>query len=291
MSELAITAVDVNAWVEAARESSEEYCVRRVMRIILFAVADSPFLKSKMVIKGGVLLALGYGTNRHTRDVDFSTGKRVQEEDPDVILEELDRALAVACSVDEAVLCRVQSHQMKPPDADASFPTLRITVGYAFEGERQYIRMVQGLPSAKTVIIDLSFNEQTCIASAIVMDGHEISAYSLYDQVAEKYRALIQQTRERRNRVRRQDAYDIFKIIEQGYLCTADDKAALLSALHQKCAARELTVTQETIEEPEIAQRSKAEYEQLRDEVSGDLPDFDVLFDKVKNYYHSLPWR
>lgn len=72
--------------------------------------------------------------------------------------------------------------------------------------------MVQGRSSTNIVMIDLSFNEKTCVTSAIVMDDYEISAYSLYDQIAEKYRAMIQQTAGRRDRVRRQEVYDIYSI-------------------------------------------------------------------------------
>lgn len=287
-----ITTVDVNAWIEAARDNPAEHRVRRVMRIVLFAVADSPLLKSKMVIKGGVLLALKYGTHRHTRDLDFSTEARVQQENPEAILEELGRTLdAAARAVDEAIRCKVQSHKMQPPREDASFPTLRIKVGYAVQGEKEYQRMVQGKDSSQTVTIDLSFNEKSYIISKITLDEHsEIAAYSLYDQIAEKYRALIQQTSERRDRVRRQDAYDIFCVIENGYLATDDDKVTLLDTIKQKFSARDISAAASLIEESEIAERSEKEYDRLQDEIDGELPAFNKVFGVVKNFYLSLPW-
>lgn len=291
MSESALTTVDVEAWVNSARDNPAEYAVRRVMRVVLMAVAKSSWLKSKMVIKGGVLLALGYGTARHTKDLDFSTPGRIQDEDTAAVLEELARALTAERAKDSSVFCRVQSHKLEPPGPDASFPTLRIKVGYAFQGEKQYRRMVQGRDSAQVVTIDLSFNEQTCIASTIVVDGHEIAAYSLYDQVAEKYRAMIQQTSDRRGRVRRQDVYDIYSILHDGHLAGVDDKATLLGAMQQKFSAREVPCEREIINEPEIAQRSRREYDRLQDEVDGDLPDFDHAFGVVRNFYLSLPWR
>lgn len=290
MSEPAITTVDINAWVFSAKDNPAEHDVRRVMRFILMAIANSPWLKSKMVIKGGVLLALGYGTARHTKDLDFSTPRRIQEEDTSAILDELDKALATERAKDPSLLCRVQSHKLEPPGPDASFPTLRIRVGYAFQGERQFQRMVQGRNSAQVVIIDLSFNEQTCVTSAIAIDGQQIAAYSLYDQVAEKYRAMIQQTSDRRGRVRRQDLYDLYSILRADHLADAEDKAILLNTMKKKFSARDVSCEREVINEPEIAQRSGREYARLQDEVDGDLPDFDHAFRIVKDFYLSLPW-
>lgn len=282
----------VDDWIRAAHDNPAEERVRRVMRIILYAVANSPFLKSRMVIKGGVLLALKYGTHRHTRDLDFSTENRVQQEDTDAILEELGRALGNAArTVDPEIRCRVQSHKMQPPRQDASFPTLRIKVGYALQGEKTYRRMVSGGYSPNTVIVDLSFNESTCITSRIVLnDRSEVIAYSLFDQIAEKYRALIQQTADRCDRVRRQDIYDIFRVIEQGFLATPEDKATLMETMVRKFAARDVPLRREVIDEPEISERSHREYARLGDEIEGDLPDFDRVFKAVRDYYHSLPW-
>jgi predicted nucleotidyltransferase component of viral defense system len=287
-----ITTVDVNAWIEKARQNPAEHRVRRVMRIVLFAVADSPLLKSKMVIKGGVLLALKYGTHRHTRDLDFSTEARVQQENPAAILDELIRALdAAARAVDDAIRCKVQSHKMLPPREDASFPTLCIKVGYAVQGDKDFQRMVHGRDSSQTVTIDLSFNEKTCIISKITLDDHsEIAAYSLFEQIAEKYRALIQQTSDRRDRIRRQDAYDIFRVIENGYLASRDDKVTLLDTIEQKFSARNISAAASLIEELEIAERSQKEYDRLKDEIDGELPAFDQAFRVVKDFYLSLPW-
>lgn len=291
MSESSLKPVNVNAWVEAAAGYPSEYMTRRVMRIVLFAVAHSPLLSSRMVIKGGVLLALGYGTDRHTRDLDFSTDRQIQEVDAQEVLEELGRVLDEAARyLAEPIFCRVQSHRVEPPRSDASFPTMRIRVGYAEQGQKQHRRMVQGRDSSDTVLIDLSFNERTCIASSITMDGQELAAYSLFDQIAEKYRAIIQQVGDRRNRVRRQDAYDVYSVIVKGYLSTQEDKATLLAVMREKFAARDVPCEKKTIDEPEIKKRSRKEYQRLQHEIDGELPDFDKVFDTVREFYLSLPW-
>lgn len=291
MSDFPSTHVDVDAWVEAAKDNPSEYLVRRVMRVILLAVARSERLNGTMVVKGGVLLALGYGTDRHTKDIDFSASRRAQEEDIEGILMELRSALDEACrDADADLLCRVQSQKMQPAAENSSFPTLRIKVGYALKGEKQFRRMVQDRPSTQTVQIDLSFNEVNCYATSITIDGHQLAAYSLFDQAAEKYRAIVQQTAERRNRVRRQDTYDLFLLISRGYLATADDRAHLLAAMRQKFAARGLLCEPGLFEEPEIAERSRSQYHRLQDEIDGELPDFDQAFGVVKDFYLSLPW-
>lgn len=284
--------VDVDAWVDSAVDNPAEQRVRRIMKVILFAISDSSTLRDKMVIKGAVLLALQYGSTRHTRDVDFSTSSRVQHEDTDAIIAELDRALAQATrTVDSEVFCRVQSNEIKPPRADASFPTLRIKIGYAIQGEKSYRRMVQGGQSAETVIVDISFNETTCIASKIVLDGeHQLIAYSLYDQVAEKYRALVQQTGERPDRVRRQDIYDIYRIIEKGYLSSTTEKRTLLETMARKFAARDVPLSRKVIDEPEIKERAGRQYDRLKDEIDEDLPNFEHVFGVVRDFYLSLPW-
>lgn len=291
MSEAFLTPVDVNAWVESVADNTAEYMIRRVMRIALFAVADSPLLKSRMVIKGGVLLALGYGTDRHTRDLDFSIARKVQQQDTQEILDELGRSLAEASRhLEEPILCRVQSYKMEPPRSDASFPTMRVRVGYAVEGGKQHRRMVQGRDSSDTLILDLSFNEKTCIASAIALDGQELAAYSLFDQIAEKYRAIIQQVGGRRNRLRRQDTYDVYSVVAKGYLSTQEDKATLLAVMREKFAARDVPCQKHTINEPEIKQRSRKEYHRLQEEIDGELPDFEEAFETVRDFYLSLPW-
>ncbi len=286
-----IVSVDAEAWLSEADGNRAEYEVRRAMMAILHAIASAPGLSGRMMIKGGILLALGYHTGRHTKDIDFSTAKRVQEEDYEEILTQLDHALIAERARDESVFCRVQSHRLKPPNTDASFPTLRISIGYAFEGERQFARMVQGRDSSKTIVVDLSFNERACYPAAISLGDGSLLAYSLHDQIAEKYRAIVQQAPERRNRVRRQDAYDIFAVLRQGYLSTRQDREMLLTAMRVKFSDRGVRLDREVINQPEIEECCRREYAQLENEVADVLPEFSVVFATVKRFYFDLPWE
>jgi len=285
--------VNVDDWIEQAENNNAEYRVRRVMKVILLAIASNDVLKDRMIIKGGVLLALGYKTARHTKDIDFSTDKVIQDEDPKEIVALIDKALKEASNrIDSEISCRIQSHKLQPPREDATFPTLRIKVGYAFQGDSQYQRFVSGRKySSYVVIVDLSFNERTYVTNSIKFDDEsEVLAYSIFDQVAEKYRAVIQQTSDQRDRIRRQDIFDLYKVIENGFLDDADDKSKLMEVMKLKFEDRDTPFHKDVINDPEIAQRCKKEYHQLEVEIDEELPDFDVVFERVKEYYRSLPW-
>lgn len=295
MSEIqdSIPSVDIDKWVEASASAPAEHEIRQVMRAILYAIGSCDSLREGMMIKGGVLLALKYGTGRHTKDVDFSTKVRVQDFDIDGFISLFKESLeSVLADMDSDIDCRYQTHEQKPPRPDASFPTLRIKVGYARRGSRQHKALMRQAAS-KVVCIDYSFNEITYHADRFHLDktgDFGLVAYSLVDQVAEKFRAMIQQTTGRRARVRRQDAYDIYAVLNQGYLQSNDEKESVRLVLLKKCEARELTVSRDTILEEEIRERSEKEFAQLADELEVALPEFDVVFGCVVTYYLSLPW-
>lgn len=283
--------VSFDTWVQAAADNPRESLIRRVIRIIVHAVSSNDDLRDLMVIKGGVLLAAGYETERHTRDVDFSTAQMAANVDLDHLCGLLNDAIETsAIRLDEELDCRVQSKRLQPPSPDASFPTLRIRIGYAEKGTKSHVRLLRG-GSPHTVIVDLSFNESLGEPVRLQIDhGAELKAYSLINQVAEKYRALIQQQARHRERVRRQDAYDIFQILRQGYLQTVDERRALVQSIRKTCESRAIAVTRESILEPEIRERSRIEYARLGDEIDGNLPDFDEVFDCLADYYCALPW-
>lgn len=291
MHENNIRNVDIDTWVEKAHGNQTEFYIRRVMRVILLAVSSSSQLKGSMVIKGGVLLSLGYGTDRYTKDVDFSTPRMVDEENPDEILDELNDALRATCrEFDNELFCKTQKREIQP-SRDSTFPTLRVKVGYAVKGTKEFQRMMHNdRPSTKTVTIDLSFNEKVCFPSSITMDDHEINAYSLYDQVAEKYRALIQQSETRRGRIRRQDVYDLFVILNHGLIQSMEDKETILEVMQVKFASRGVECHSDVIMEPDIRERARKEYSKLEDEIENELPDFEMAFEVVKEYFLHLPW-
>ena len=45
-----------------------------------------------------------------------------------------------------------------------------------------------------------------------------------------------------------------------------------------------------SFEHPELKSRAKKDYPSLKNEIEGEIPDFDDLFQKVADFYRSLPW-
>lgn len=282
---------DLERWIRQAEDDPDQQVIRRVIRIIINAVASSSELREMMVIKGGVLLATAYHTGRHTLDVDFSTRLMAQEVDIEALCERLNRALeGSSAMLEESLACRVQSKKMQPPSQKATFPTLRVRVGYAERGSKAQSRLERG-SSPHTVIVDLSFNENLGEPVTLRINEHgHISAYSLVAQIAEKYRALIQQQGRYRDRVRRQDAYDIYCILEQGHFDQPETRAALVSAIRETCRSRGIEADSDAMMHKEIRKRARQEFDQLQYELDRKLPNFDKMFDRVADFYAKLPW-
>ena len=120
-------------------------------------------------------------------------------------------------------------------------------------------------------------------------DGGKIKAYSLPDLVGEKYRAMIQQ--KTRNRTRRQDAFDIYWLLKNGYLEDRSLRILIYRSLLKKSESRLLLVTKNSLADEEIKKRSSAEYDTLANEIEGKLPPFEEVYTAVRDYYESLPWE
>ena len=279
---------DIAAWVELETDPRQRE-FRQAVHTVLAAIANSP-LQAQMVIKGGILLAFRYHSHRHTRDLDFSTIEKYADFKEERFLKELGIALARAVeSLDYGLDCRVQSTKIKPRKDHANFPTFVASVGYAPKGDQSKHRRLVALNSSDTVKIDYSFNEITHEVEQLELsNGGVITAYSLTDLVAEKYRAILQQ--EVRNRFRRQDAYDLFFLFKQHPLEAPEDKAKILSSLLAKSSSRGLKVEKTSMGQEEIERRSRQDYQLLADEIMEALPDFREVWAIARNYYESLPW-
>lgn len=275
-------------WIDSARNEPERE-FRKVAHIILVAVARSDRLQQRMVMKGGTLISLKYGGGRYTRDLDFSTDLHYKKFDDKAFVAQLNESLLSATeTLAYGLDCRVQSFKAKPSRPDASFPTLTVKIGYALKGTRQHRWLLEG-HSSKTVKIDYSFNETTVTVDRVpVGEGLEILAYSICDLVAEKYRALLQQ--KPRDRIRRQDAYDLCGLIRRWGLDSDDDRAGILKSLKLKASSRDLTITASSVRDNDVVERSREDYNLLDDEVDGQLEPFDTVYDTIADYYQSLPW-
>lgn len=239
-----------------------------------------------------MLMGLRYQSSRFTEDIDFSTSLRYADIDEVLFREELCESLQIASDeLPYQVLCAVQSIVIQPKDVEnATFPSFKLKIGYARRNNEGEMTRLRNGQSPNTVKIDYSFNEHSFEMDHISLTNEEeLQAYSFTDLVAEKIRSVIQQVE--RNRSRRQDIYDLNLLMD---IVTPDEKEChtILTTLLDKSAERlpAGTVNPDTLSHPEIRERSSREYARLRDEIEGELPDFDRAYDRLETFYRSLPW-
>lgn len=278
--------INISDWVNYAPGNQGEF--RQAIYTALRAIARDPLLRDLMIMKGGILMALGYGSNRFTRDIDFSTRFRGTEIDTEKIDSALKASLARTVAESEYDLdCRVQSIKLDPKRPDASFSNLQITIGFARKGTPKHKRLLR-LESPDTIRIDFSLNERIIgIEGLDLGEAEGLRVYDFVDLVAEKLRSLMQQ--ESRNRYRRQDVYDLSLLLRDEV--GEAEKQAILESLMAKARSRNIHPKADTLENPELARRAHADYHTLADEIEGPLPDFSDSWERVKAFYRSLPWQ
>jgi len=280
---------DIEDWVEAASTTSNKE-FRQAVHTILSAIASDSNLKANMILKGGILLAIRYKSHRYTKDIDFSTERQLGGEiTEDGIRKSLDSCLAqMVEELDYDLDCHVQSSKLQPSDPNSTHPSIKITVGYAYKGTPQHRRLLS-FRSPDIVSIDYSLNEVTPNIEDLKLNLEDgILTYSLIDLIAEKYRSLLQQVS--RNRNRRQDVYDLNLLIERLVDIDSFERINILNSLIIKSKAREINPDINSFENPELKSRAQQDYQTLEDEIEGELPDFNELFQKVADFYRSLPW-
>lgn len=280
--------VDVAEWVARVQDDPVALRQRQATELILNAVAIST-LHPQLYLKGGVLMGLAYDSPRQTTDIDLTATFNLVESTVDEVREALDRAIArarVQLGYD-LLLARVQKVVRHPRNKpDARFPALQITVGYAERDSSQAKRLDEGR-AASTIAIDVSFNEETHGLQVLELTGGQsLRAYSLIDLVAEKYRAMLQQVT--RDRARRQDTYDLHRLISTGAL-EGIDEDALLTALRAKCRSRDIEPTPDSLKNPEVRERAAREWDTMGLEL-GEVPPFDECYAAALAFYRKLPW-
>ena len=297
MSETESRTVDIKPWIDRARRDPLAYVERQATEVVLTAVGSLPGYGSHIFLKGGILMAVVYESPRGTADVDFTTDLQPSPELPEKLRKALDDALprAAARLGYPDLALRVQTVKERPRkfgSPDTSFPALDVKVAYARRGSGE--RRLAGGQAPHVVDLEVSFNEPIHAIEVIQLgvNGPSFAAYALTDLLAEKFRALLQQVARnphRQQRVyRRQDVYDIAHLATR-FPPDDDERAAILESFRDKCRARGITPTAETLSDPRIAERARAEWNSLRQEI-GELPDFDACFAKVEALYRSLPW-
>lgn len=276
-------------WVVSA--PNEQRGFREAVHIILAAIGKSADLSSRMVMKGGLLMAIRYDSTRFTRDIDFSTLEKHRQADELALLSELDEQLVWANNhMSYDTMCLRQSARLNPKSPEASFPTLQISIGYAPRSNPSHLRRLQAKQSSTKVQIDYSFDEAVFDVEILTLeDGEQLKAYSFTNLLAEKYRSLLQQPV--RRRTRRQDVFDIHMLLTRCVALSEFEQLRLLRQIIDSCKARGIVATQAAMTDAQVREMARADYHGLADEIDEELPVFDSAYAMIQSFYEGLPWR
>lgn len=293
MSEEAPRIVDIKSWVDRARRDPAAYIERQATEIVLSAIGSLPGYGSRIFLKGGILMAVVYQSPRGTADIDFTTDLAPSPELPvelrAALNKELPRAAAQLGFPDLVLQVQSVKEQPRPfKTADIQFPALYVKIAYAKRGSRAERHILNG-QGQHVIELEVSFNEPVHAIEMVRFgeSGPSFSAYALPDLIAEKFRALLQQVT--RNRYRRQDVYDIAYLADR-FPPDEGERAAILTAFQDKCAARGIIPTSDSLSNPEVSARARSEWDTLGQELR-EVPNFDKCFAKVEGLYKSLPWN
>ena len=122
--------VEIEAWVAQAPQGQQGF--REAVHTILDGIGHSQNLSAKMVMKGGLLLAIRYDSSRYTRDLDFSTKDGYSAENAETLLEELRAGLVAAKDrLPYGTACHLQSWKVQPKGENKTHHNLALKVGFA----------------------------------------------------------------------------------------------------------------------------------------------------------------
>lgn len=280
---------DIFSWVTTALDDREKRR-RKAIHIILYAIGISEKLKMNMCMKGGILLAIKYSSSRYTTDIDFSTEIKYPSFDQEKFKKELNESLLKACdTLPYGMSCIIQKFNQKPNKPNPTFPTFEISIGYADKSNHRLLRQLNEKRSVEVIKIDYSINEIVVNTDKLIVgEDNQISTYSFEDVFAEKIRALLQQ--KVRHSTRDQDVYDLYYLLTNFRKPSKKSKKIILESLILKSQGRLSNIDKDDLSDPEIIKKSKTYYEKIQDSIYGPLPQFEVAFELVNNFYKSLPW-
>ncbi|MBK6867123.1 MAG: nucleotidyl transferase AbiEii/AbiGii toxin family protein [Burkholderiales bacterium] len=281
--------IDIEAWVEAAPDGQRGF--REAVHIVLDSIGHSQNLRTRMVMKGGLLLAIRYESTRFTRDLDFSTSERYIAADAEKLLAEFEAGLAIAEDrLPYETACRLQSRKVEPKGENRTHHNLALTIGFADKSHPGAMARLTSKNSAQVVHIDYSFNEAVFDVELLELDGGTtIRSYSLHNVLAEKMRSLLQQPIRKRNR--RQDVYDIWLLLESVPPFPAAELALIHEMLVMSCRSKGIEPTVDSMDDEAVVKMAREGYADLQADVDGDLPSFEDAMIRVTAFYDSLPWN
>lgn len=288
---------NIEEWIDRA-ENDDEKKFRQAIHLILLAVSRDKVLSQNLVIKGGIVLSLAYGSERYTTDLDLSALDNMEVLSKEELELKLGRQItAVVALSDYNLKLLVHSIKYQPKNpSKVTFPAYKARIGYADSTNQNAIKRLDNKQSSNIVELDISFNESVSVSDTEnfkLTDQLNVLCYSLEQLVAEKYRSILQQVV--RTRSRRQDVFDIHYLLNQeaSLLYSNETKKTVLDKLI-KCSERkgiEEYLNQFGMRDEEIKRLSLEDFHTLSLEIDIDteVPPED-MYTVVQDYFESLPW-
>lgn len=198
---------ELSAWRAANGVTAEEARRRFVQFVVLATIGASAGLVPRLALKGGNALRFVHGSVRSTIDLDFTAEADFPDNASD-IRALLDAALRLG-ERQHQVKARCQAIRRKPPRPEQTLPTYNVKICFQLPGDRYYRDFEARGQFSEVIELEISLNDVLCetIEYRLSPTTRPVRVCSLEDIVAEKLRALLQQTI--RNRSRPQDVYDI----------------------------------------------------------------------------------
>ncbi|HAG1192601.1 TPA: nucleotidyl transferase AbiEii/AbiGii toxin family protein [Salmonella enterica] len=290
---------NIDAWVNRAK-NNEDQKLRQAIHLILLAISRDKSLSQTLALKGGLMLAIVYSSDRYTSDIDLSLLENAQKMSKESLQDTLEKQLKAVVAISNYDLeLMVQSIQDRPKrnPTKATFPAYKLKIGYADIKKPNAVKQLKNKQSANIIEIDVSFNESVSVydIECFKLEGkYNVLCYTLEQLVAEKYRSVLQQ--EVRNRNRRQDIYDLYYLLdcEIDSLSTDETKKTVLNKLLKSASGRGIDdyLHSKAMQDEAIKTRSLEDFNTLLQEI--DIkPDASSheMYDKVKKYFESLPWN
>ncbi|MCO7036033.1 nucleotidyl transferase AbiEii/AbiGii toxin family protein [Pseudomonas carnis] len=280
--------MQIEQWVK--NSPLDQRGIRQATHLILKAISGSDELSARMVMKGGALLGLRYGSNRYTTDIDFSTDLRLAEISLEEFIGDFNDSLDVAeAELAYGMKCKLQSYKIQPK-AEGTFPTVKLKVAYAYKNDQAQMKRLENKGGTNLISIDYSFNEKTYNCEILEVDDGQLKVYGIFDLLAEKYRSILQQVVRERNR--EQDIYDVNYLLTTIEEPTVEDRYKILDSLFRKSEGKDVGefLNAEGLDDPRIKERSFERYGDLQATVKV-LPDFEESYKRISDFYKSLPWE
>lgn len=284
-------------WVNSAK-NSDDIKFRKAIHLILLAISKNSDLSSMLIIKGGIVMSLVHKGKRYTSDLDATSVGAIDKLTTEKLEKYLTRYLKGAeINIGYGLGFNIHSIKTQPKNyMEAKYPAYKVKIGYANLNNDKEMERLKNKQSSSIIEIDISFNEPIIVeedtVSIQLAEDRSILCYSLEQIIAEKYRSLLQQRS--RNRHRRQDVYDIYYLLTMydEYLSKDEVKKMVLNKL-KKCSEDkgiDAYLHKEGILDEEIKRMSLHDFKTLELEIDINNIDPENMFDRISNYFFSLPW-